>query len=456
MIVVVIILGLIGLGLVVLIHELGHFAAARAAGVEVEAFSIGWGPRIAGWKRGGTEWRLSAFPIGGFCKMKGEEAFAAAIQNKSDVIPREPGTLYGAPAWKRILIAFAGPAANVLFAAVVFIAVSAIGYTEKTYGNRIVLASEFSLDGQKVKAPLPADKAGLKSGDVVLKANGSDIHDYTDLQQAISLSPDKALDLVVARGGHDEGISVLPSLDKDTGAGRIGIYSWIDPVVDSVAPQSAAAIAGVQPGDRIVAMNGKPVQHGIEALSFLADRPEKVVISVERGSQTLDMPVILSYTNSGSNLGISFKTLTHTVRSADLGAAFSDGLGETWHTFAVSIQSLGLLFRGVNILKAVSGPARITYLVGTTATEGISENGAGGIVIVFNFLAFLSIALFIMNLLPIPSLDGGMIVLYLIEVARRRPLKTRTIYYYQMIGMAFILGLFILAAMSDLFYFSGK
>ncbi len=456
MIIVTILLGLMGLGLVVLVHELGHFAAARAAGVEVEAFSIGWGPKIASWKRGGTEWRLSALPIGGFCRMKGEEAFNAALQSKSDTIPREPGTFYGAPAWKRIIISLSGPLANMLFALIVFIAVSAIGYTEKTYANRIVLASEFRLEGLAGKGPLPADLAGFKSGDIVLEANGKSIRDYTDLQEVIALSAERPLVLLVDRDGKQLTLTVNPALDKDTGAGRIGIYSWIEPVVSEVKPGSAAAIGGIQVGDRLSSINGLAVHHGIEALSLLSSKPEKISVGIDRQGKPLVLQLILSYANGGVDLGLSFATLDHVVRSSSPIAAFGDGARETWKTLKVSVQGLGMLFRGVNVLKAISGPVRITYLVGRTATEGIAQNGPEGIVIAFNFLAFLSIALFLMNLLPIPALDGGMILMFIAEILRNRPLKTKTVYRFQVIGMTFVLALFVLAAVSDLFYFSGK
>jgi regulator of sigma E protease len=451
-----ILLGIVGLGLVVLVHEFGHFVAARAAGVEVETFSIGWGPRLVGWKGKHTDFCVSIFPLGGYCRMKGEAAFAAAIQNKSETIPREPGTFYGAPAWKRILISFAGPAFNVLFAAIVFMAVAGVGYTSKSYGNRIVLASEYSLDGSALPATMPANQAGLQTGDEIVSADGKRIGDYSDLQEAISLAADRSLKLGVLRGGQAIDLAVRPKMDKDTGAGKIGIYSWIDPLVQEVAPASAAARAGLAVGDRIVAVDGKSVSHGIQALSYLKDKPERALFTVIRNGQTLDLPVVLSWGKDGSDLGIGFSTISHTVKSPNFGAAIADGLAETGKTIGISFQSMGLLFRGVNVLKAVSGPAHITYLVGETATSSIAESGASGLAVVFNFLALLSIALFIMNLLPIPALDGGMILLYVIELIKQSPLRTKTVYRFQVVGMAFIFGLFALAAMSDILFFSGK
>jgi regulator of sigma E protease len=451
-----ILLGIVGLGLVVLVHEAGPFVAARAAGVEVETFSIGWGPRLVGWKGKNTDFCVSIFPLGGYCKMKGEEAFASAIQNKSETIPREPGTFYGAPAWKRILISLAGPAFNVLFATIVFMVVAGVGYTVKSYGNRIVLASEYSLDGSTLSPDMPANAAGLRTGDEVIAADGRRIADYSDLQEAISLAADRPLRLGVRRDGQALDLTVRPRMDKDTGAGRIGIYSWIEPVVQEVAPASAAARGGLMSGDRIVAVDGKSVSHGIEALSYLKDRPERVRLTVIRNGQSLELPLVLSWGKDGSDLGIGFSTISHTVKSPNFGQAIADGLSETGRTIGVSFKSLGLLFRGVNILKAVSGPVHITYLVGETATSSIAESGAGGLVVVFNFLALLSIALFIMNLLPIPALDGGMILMFLIELLRQRPLKTKTVYRFQIIGMVFIFALFALAATSDIFFFSGK
>jgi regulator of sigma E protease len=224
-----------------------------------------------------------------------------------------------------------------------------------------------------------------------------------------------------------------------------------------VAPGSAAAIAGVEKGDHVVAVNGKAVQHAIEALSLLSSKPERVTLGLDRNGQHIDAPLVLSWTDSGtSNLGLSFETQTRTIRSASVGAAFGDGLAQTWKTFSISIKGLGLLFRGVNLFKAVSGPARITYLVGRSATESFQHNGSGGMALPFNFLAFLSIGLFIMNLLPIPALDGGLILLFVIEWLRRRPLRALTVYRFQYIGVAFIMALFLFATVGDVLFFTAK
>ncbi len=440
-----------------LVHELGHLVAARAVGVEVEAFSIGWGPKVAGFTRGGTNWRVSALPIGGYCKMKGEDAFRRALEQKAAEIPKEPGSFYGASPWRRIVIALSGPLANVLFAFVVFTAVSAVGYTVPTSSNRVVLASEFNLDGKPSAASYPADAAGLKSGDRIVSADGKPVADYSDIQETIALNAEKNLRLEVEREGRRLALTVRPALDRETGAGRIGVYSWIEAVVDSVAEGSAAAIAGVEPGDRIVAVDGRRVDHAIALLAALGSKPERATFLIERGGTSLETKLVLSWDDSGaSNLGIGFASQRKTVKSAGIGPTISAGLAETWKTFAVSIKGLATLFKGVDLFKAVSGPARITYMVGKSASEGIQAKSPGGIALPFNFLAFLSIGLFIMNLLPIPALDGGLIAISAIEALRRRPLKPLTVYRYQFVGSAMILAIFVFATIGDVLFFAAK
>jgi regulator of sigma E protease len=458
MLIVTILLGLIGLGLVVVVHELGHFAAARAVGVEVEAFSIGWGPKIAGFTKGGTEWRFSALPLGGFCKMKGEEAFRQALEDKASEMPREKGSFYGAAPWRRIVIALSGPIANVAFAFVVFVVVSTISYSSPTYSNRIVLLSESSISSSQL-ASYPADAAGLKTGDRIIEVNGQKIGDFNDLLGTITLSANKPVSLKIERDGAVIQKTITPMLDKDTGAGLMGVTYWADPIIDAVTEGSAAQIAGITRGDKILSINGTPVRHAVEALSILnKDKPERAKIVIERAGIAQELTLVLSWNDQGrSNLGLGFKTETHFTRAADsLGSALQAGMKETLYTFDATLKGLGSLFQGVNLLKALSGPARITYTVGQYASEGIQNSSSGGLALPLNFLAFLSIGLFIMNLLPIPALDGGQIVIFMIEGVRARALKPITIYRYQAIGATFIFALLIVATLGDLLFFTTR
>ncbi len=201
------------------------------------------------------------------------------------------------------------------------------------------------------------------------------------------------------------------------------------------------------------------MRHAIEALSILnSTKPERTRITIDRGGVRTELGVVLSWSAQGnSNLGLSFMTETHYVSAAStLGGAISAGAASTWSTFTATLKGLSSLFQGVNLLKALSGPARITYMVGQSATEGIQRSASGGLALPLNFLAFLSIGLFIMNLLPIPALDGGQIAMFILEGVRQRALRPISIYRYQFIGATFILALFVLATVGDLLFFAAK
>ena len=450
-----VILGLLGLSIVVLVHEFGHFFAAKAVGVDVEAFSIGWGPKLAGFTWKGTEWRISAFPLGGYCRMKGEEAFKKALEEKLPSIPAEPRSYYGVSPWRRLVILFSGPLANIVLAVFLFSIVSLVGMTINTAPNRIVLAS--SIPSSANQGSNPADSAGLRSGDIIREIAGIPVRDYSDLQSIIGSNPEKNLDMVVLRDETSLSLQVTPKLDKSTGQGLIGIFAWVDPVIESVEPGSAAAIAGLRAQDRILSVDGQPVQNTIELIAALEKMPERVTFGISRGTQELNATMVVGGLEKGfAETGFQFQGLRRVDKANSLPVAIGNGFKETADTLTLTIKGFGMLFRGVDIFKALSGPARITYFVGSAATESLKDSGASGIPTILSFLAFLSVGLFMMNLLPIPALDGGQAVLCLVEIAGRRPLKTKTIYRYQFVGAAMILAIFVIATFGDFLFFAGR
>ena len=208
MTIITILLGLLGLGVVVFFHELGHFIMARAMGVEVDEFSLGWGPRLAGFTRGRTTYRISALPIGGYCRMKGEESYKKAIEEGLDDFPRERGSYFGAPPLKRIAIALGGPFMNIVFAFAVFAAVNGAGYEVRSWGTRVVLASDFE------PGAYAADAAGLRTGDELIAVNGRALRSFADIQEAIALSADRELVIELERDGQRQSLVARPALDR--------------------------------------------------------------------------------------------------------------------------------------------------------------------------------------------------------------------------------------------------
>ena len=206
--------GILGLGLIVLIHETGHLIAARMCGVKVEAFSVGMGPILLHKTIKNTDYRLSLIPLGGYCEMKGEKAFSEALESNAKEITGESDSLYGVYPLKRAFIAFMGPFFNVIFAFFAFIIISAIGYNYYSTPSKIILANEVYPDFSS-----PAAEAGLKTGDTIYQIDEEPIINFADISSYVSLHPDEELVFKVLRDNKDLSFVVKTELDTDYEAG---------------------------------------------------------------------------------------------------------------------------------------------------------------------------------------------------------------------------------------------
>jgi len=452
-----IILGLCGLGVVVFIHELGHFIAARLSGIDVEAFSIGWGKPILKKKIGTVEYRLGLFPLGGYCKMRGDGDYQEIWENNKNGIDPPAGTFFAAKPWKRIVTAFAGPLFNFLFAIIALAAIWGRGMEIETLENRVVLLSD--IDGQSY----PADQGGLLTGDKIVSINGKAINHYRDMQESIALNPDTDLSFTVLRDGQTYNLSLRSRLERN-GAGIIGVYPWVTPLVQAIRPNSPAEKAGLQPGDRLLAVNleGLPPEEIPYTVAFLRifkdHTPAEFSLDYERNGirETAEFRDV-EFSSGAPNLGIEYPSISFKTPSLSPPAALVLGGREAVRTFAVSVKSLGLLFRKeIDLNQAVAGPARITYMVGDIAAGGFEKSVSAGFVSILNFLSLISIALCLMNLLPLPILDGGMIILYLIEMIKRKPIHPKAVSVFQTAGMVIIFGLMVFAAFNDILFFANR
>ena len=443
-----IIYGLIGLGFIVFIHELGHFITAKICGVTVESFSIGMGPILLHKTIKGTDYRLSLIPLGGYCGMKGQKDFQVALDEKLESITGDKDSFYGIHPLKRVIIAFSGPFFNFIFAAIAFMIISMIGYSYYTSENKIILANEVYPEMESI-----AEKAGLQTGDKILSVNDKETPYFTDIYEAISISANKKTDLQVQRDSEIFNIEVTPSLNKETGAGVLGIVSWTNPLIDSVEKNSIAENVGLKEQDLILQINDDIIKNTADynnaiqkydnfSMKVLRDNNEIIIENIELNPQKEDK----------TTLGITFYTEKVKSKTYSFFPAIINGFVEAGKTTALTFKSLGLLFQGVDLTKAVSGPLRITVMLGDTAKAGFSAGFSTGIVTVFNFLAIISISLFIMNLLPIPILDGGLILFALIEAITKKQISPKIQYYVQFIGVGLILVLFVFAMFGDISY----
>ena len=445
-----ILLGIIGLSIVVMVHEGGHFLAARLTGIRVETFSVGFGKRLFGFRKKETDFRLSLIPLGGYCRFYGEESFKKALEENLDHIPGEPGDYYSSVPWKRIIVAISGPAANVLFSIIVFMLISWIGYNETYTEPRVVLASEWNIDGKT----WPADKAGLMSGDLITAVDGKPVDRFEELRRSLVFRPGESLNLTVLRNGREKSLRITPELDKESGAAIIGVLSWVNPLINAVADNSPARAAGFQEGDLIISADGKPTPHTVAFFSALPESaPATMHMVVDRSGKQLELDLPL---RPGESPGLSFRLLNG--RSARLNGfqAFGKGVTETVETLVSTLKGLRMLFLGIKIQNAVSGPIRLISDTGAVVAAGFRSGIGPGFLWSFELMSLISVSLAFLNLLPIPVLDGGQILLFLVETAAGKPIKPRSVYRYQFVGTIIVFIIAVAATTGDVLHFNSR
>jgi len=456
MVALTILFGLFGLGIIIFIHELGHFLAAKAAGIDVETFSLGWGKRLAGFTRGGTEYRISWFPLGGYCKMKGEMLRANVEQAEMEKMRSEEGSYLAASPWKRIVVVLAGPLANLVFAVLVLSFIWWVGFSTFSWPNKIIVAPDYMpAAGDET---YPARQAGLASGDRIVRMNGRPVESFWDITEVILQNPGEPVLCQVERrtpqGSRTLQISVTSEVDPDTGRPAIGIHAWIEPVIGTVAPDQAASLAGFAAGDRILRADGRDVRHSVDFEQALQEADDSVDVLIERGSERKTLTLARETREAGEpDPGFAWQYSTYRSPRVGLFGALSKGLTQTVDLIRLTAMGIGRLlsfrFKGLQL----AGPIRMTQIMGEAATSGFDLGIGVGFVSFFRILGFISVAIGLTQLLPIPVLDGGQFVLNAFEGLRRRALGPKFIYRFQITGIFIILIILVTTIMSDIFSF---
>ncbi|HEV7218946.1 MAG: RIP metalloprotease RseP [Terriglobales bacterium] len=388
------------LGFMILIHEFGHYAMAKLLGVRVEQFAIGFGNRLVGFRRGETEYRINALPLGGYVKMSGE--------NPMDARSGDPGEFLSHPRWHRFIIAIAGPTMNILFAIGLLTIVYMVHFEKQVYLDKPAVISS-------VKPDSPAAKIGIEPGDRIARIDGIVNPTWEQVSFKEMLNPNQPLDVVIQRGSQTFDKTVVPALQiSHDGYGSAGWYPDEPVIVGDLESDMPAAKAGIKEGDKIIAMDGKPVpsiEAMIESMQQSKDKP--VVLTALRDGQTLNFKVqpLLANTEDPSQqrYRIGFKDKPETkVEKLPFIQALDQSLQEN-KTYAVLIlQLVQKLVQHKVSIKAFSGPIGIAQDAGEAAQEK-------GWTPLMGLTSGISLNLGILNLLPIPILDGGVILLLLVE-----------------------------------------
>lgn len=415
---------LVLIGVLVWFHEFGHFLFAKFFGVRVEVFSIGFGPVLVRKKWGETEYRLSAVPLGGFVKLYGEEEKL-----------EDPRAFSSKKNWQKILIAFAGPLFNFLLAILVFSFIYAVGRPTPSY------VLEKPVVGQ-VAEKSPAQKLGLQAGDIIVEINGNKVSTWKDVENAVLNSIlKKDWNVVVLRGGQKLLLSGKVELSK---AGSFGAEPYIKPVIGNVLPKSPADQVGIKEGDEILEVNGKSISSWYDAVKNIRDTKGDVVkLKLRRGTQVLEKIVVpIKDKRTGIPiLGISPRIQIVSVKEP-IDKAFFEGFEKTKNLTLLSLKAIwGLVTGGISV-KTLGGPIAIAQLAGESAQQGI--------IAFLGMMAFISVQLAVFNLIPLPVLDGGLILLFLIESLRGKPLSQRFKENWQRVGFAIIIALSALVILNDI------
>ena len=434
---------LVAIGVLVVVHELGHYFAARLAGVKVLRFSVGFGKPLISRRfgRDQTEWSLAALPLGGYVKMLDER--------EGEVPAAEAHRSFNrATVWRRIGIVVAGPAANFLLAIVFYWALFMHG-----------LPALKPMIGEP-PAGTAAAKAGLVAGDEIRSVNGKDTASFQDLRLNL-LRAGVAGDPMVLKlaDGRSVQLAAQPveteNLERDT-LRPLGIVRYdpeIDPVIGKILPDGAAARAGFQPGDRVVSAGGQAVENWQAWVELIRRHPAKPLhIEYERNGQRAVLNVVPDAVDeAGQRVGkigagpqVDESTLVALMTEVRYGPldALGQGAIKTWDMSLFTLEMMGRMVWGQVSWKNLSGPLTIADYAGQSATLGwISFVG---------FLALVSVSLGVLNLLPIPLLDGGHLMYYVAEVFTGRSVSERTMEIGSRIGMALLLLLMSFALFNDL------
>jgi regulator of sigma E protease len=435
-----ILLGLISIGILIFVHELGHFLAARAAGIRVEVFSIGWGKGLVSFMWKETRIQIGWIPFGGYCKMAGD--------SPRDERRGGADEYYSSPPQRRILVALSGPIFNYLFAALLFTAIIVIGYEIKTFSNRIILADVegVALSGGET----PAQAAGLRDGDVIVDIDGNRIRNWDDVTDHIVRNALRPIRITVRRDERLLAVTAVPDLEEETGRGLIGIHPWVEPVIGEVLPGEPADRAGLRAGDRILSVDGAAVEHHMDFYDAIEDKGwQEVSIVAEREGTVQRFTLMPEMLEESVSVGLLFEQIVYQTDRYPLPIAVGRGFAKSAEAVSDTVRGIVFVFSGkIRARSAVAGPARLIYLSGLIAREGFTY--------FLQVMSYISIAFFIMNLIPFPALDGSHIVIALWELVTRKRPNLAIVYRIQTFGFIVLIVALIFITMNDISSFFGK
>lgn len=428
-----ILVGIIVLGLMVLAHEWGHFLVAKLLRIRVDVFSIGFGKRLFGLKRGATDYRVSALPLGGYVKMAGD--------NPGEERAGDPDEFLSKPRWQRALVVLAGPVMNLLLAVLLLAALFTYRYERPAFYEEPAVIGTIVADS-------PAAAAGLQAGDRIVTLEGMQEPRWRDVFVQTAISAGQPMRVSVERGGEIRTVTLTPLAE---GGGRAGFAGWLPddpPVIRSVITGTPAERAGLTAGDILLALNGERLNPTPGEPNVVSNRLQKlrgapVALTIERGGAEQTVTVEPAYDEQEKRwtLGVWLGTRMITAKLSPLGALQKSAM-QNWETSGWILTLVGRLVTGRASMKSLRGPVGIVQYSGEAARLGLPA--------VVNLMVLLSLSLGLLNLLPIPILDGGHLLLLGIEGSLRRDLSLAFKERMIQVGFVFLMLIFAIVMYNDI------
>ncbi len=406
------------LGVIIFVHEAGHFAAARAFGMKVLAFSLGFGRKLVGFRRGETDYKIGWIPLGGYVKLASEEPGDQATDDPRDFINR--------PRWQRIVVYLAGPAANALLSILLIAGLFVVGVDIPTLQSIPTVVGTVEAGGA-------GEAAGIRPGDEIVAVEGKPVDRWQEIAFTVMTSIGKPLAFELERDGERVTTTVTPVKPVDFDFGDAGIYPKILPKIGEVVAGSPAEAAGIAVGDELFAVDGRPLASPADFVAYVEQRAGQTVrVELVRLGAHLEIPVVPAETEGKGRIGVR---LTITQRFPP-GRALVESVRFNFEIARQSLAVIGKIFkREVAAKSALAGPIEIAAQSGQAARTGWKS--------LLYLMGVISISIGLLNLFPIPILDGGQITILLIESVMRRDLSINVKERIAQVGFALVVLLMV-------------
>jgi regulator of sigma E protease len=416
------------LGVIIVVHEAGHLLMAKTFGVRVLTFSIGFGKRLFGFHRGETDYRVSAVPLGGYVRLDGESP---------DESSGDPRQFLSKPRWQRVLVFLAGPAMNVVLSVGLFAVLFMIGIQVPD-----LPAMAPVLGG--VEEGSSAARAGLQHGDLIVKVKGEPATSWHEVGMALLTSPDRPVPLEVRRGERTLTVAVTPKRVPQYEIGDLaGLRPTTQAEIGIVDPGTPAAAAGFRPGDIVRSVDGRAVTDRDDLVKAIERHPgQRLAVEVLRGGRPLQLGVVPALKGKLGKIGVQVLTAAPFQRYPPL-QALQKSVELNVQIVSDTFQVVSKIFRREMSAKgALAGPIEIASQTGAAVRRSYTE--------LFYIMGFISISIALLNLMPIPILDGGQIFILLVEEVIRRDLSLRVKEVISQVGLVLILMLMVVVFWFDL------